>query len=402
MSWLAIFFCRAKCKIALVLFTVNAKTGENIYMKTTNNLNRVLMAAVAVLAFATSAFAIPKGPCDPKPQPDVCCEEPAPGPFAFSYAKDMSLSCPSDFYLTADFLLMQAREDGLEYAMTQNQFFQNNNYNQFPLDESEVIGYTTKGHTSDWNYGVRVAMGFYLTHDAWDLRATYTYFRINNDKGIETKNEVLLPLWVQTVQPVPSDSVKFSARWTADVNNFDLTIGKPYHISRYVVFNPNVGIKFAKIDQDFKVRYGATWDPTTDRINSVNENDFWGIGMKAGFDTEWLFGAGFSLLAKANAALLYSHFDVEQHINGVVDDSINHEFYTVTPYTDLSLGLNWSKHFSKNRYVISLRASYEFQAWFDQNRMRRFFDQVSPEANMEASRANLYITGFVFGVGMDF
>ena len=42
-----------------------------------------------ILAF--SAYAIPKDPCEPK---DTCCEEPAPGPYAFSYPKDLGLVCP--------------------------------------------------------------------------------------------------------------------------------------------------------------------------------------------------------------------------------------------------------------------------------------------------------------------
>ena len=69
-----------------------------------NLSNKLFVALVATLLAATTAYAIPKGPCD-KPK-DVCCEEPAPGPFAFNYPKDVGLSCPRDFYLYADFLIM--------------------------------------------------------------------------------------------------------------------------------------------------------------------------------------------------------------------------------------------------------------------------------------------------------
>lgn len=373
-------------------------------MNTTNKLNRVLMAATAVLAMATSAFAIPKGPCDPKPNPEVCCEEPAPGPFAFSYAKDMSLSCPSDFYIRGDFLLMQAREDGLEYALTQNQDVVPSN--SFPLEESEIQGFTTDNHSTDWNYGARVTIGFYLNHDAWDLRATYTYFRINNDKGTIVKNKVLLPFWVTPDTDVPSDAKQTSARWTGTAHDLNLTLGKPYHVSRYMILNPMVGVKFAKIDQDFKVRNSGTWAvaPASQRIDMVGDNDFWGVGAIVGMESEWLFGAGFSLFANASAALLYSHFDVEQTVFETVElnNTIDHEFNTITPAANLCLGLQWCKHFSKNRYAVSIRGAYEFQAWYDQNRMRRYLDNTRPECNIELPRANLYLSGFVFGVGFDF
>ncbi len=370
-------------------------------MKTTSMLNKALMAATAVFAMATTAFAIPAGPCDPKPQPDVCCEEPAPGPFAFSYAKDMSLSCPSDFYFRADFLLMQAREDGLEYAVTQDNV--NVPLNRYPL-VGEVQGFNTDDHSTDWNYGARIALGFYLNHDAWDLRATYTYFRINNDKGTIVKNEALLPYWVTPDVAVPSDAKQSSARWTGTAHDLDFTLGKPYHISRYVIFNPNFGVKFAKIDQDFKVRNSGSWSSGIQRIDMVADNDFWGVGAVLGVETEWLFGAGFSIFANAQASLLYSHFDIKQNFytTETVTNTLNHEFNTITPNAKLNVGLSWCKHFSKNRYAISLTAAYEFQAWYDQNRMRRFFDDTNPACNTELPRANLYISGFVFGVGMDF
>lgn len=396
-----------------MLSTVNAKTGEKIFMNTTNKLNRVLMAATAVLAMATSAFAIPKGPCDVKPQPDVCCEEPAPGPFAFSYAKDMSLSCPSDFYIRADFLLMQAKEDGLEYAVTQNEDFAAN-LNQLPLDEGEIQGFTSDDHSTDWNFGARVAIGFYLNHDAWDLRAQYTYFRINNDKGTIVKNQVLLPFWSDPAVGVPVDAKQTSARWTGTIHDLNLTLGKPYHVSRYVILSPNVGVKFAKIDQDFKVRNSGTWPvtPSTQRIDMVIDNDFWGVGAMVAMESEWIFGAGFSMFANASASLLYSHFDIKESLFVTVDNDnrVDHEFNTVTPNANICIGLAWCKHFSKNRYAFTLKGAYEFQAWYDQNRMRRFLDtngtigalNGNPASNIECPRANLYLNGFVFGVGFDF
>ena len=62
-------------------------------------ISLALISSVAVLLTANAFAEIPAEPCEEKP--DVCCKDPAPGPFAFSYAKELSLSCPKDFYFNA-------------------------------------------------------------------------------------------------------------------------------------------------------------------------------------------------------------------------------------------------------------------------------------------------------------
>ena len=286
-------------------------------MNTQKNIRKVLIAIVATLSMV-SAFAIPKGPCETKP--DVCCEEPAPGPFAFSYAKDMGLSCPRDFYFDADYLLMQANEEGLEYAITQGTTA---NRAVFPLTEGDVQGYTTGSHSADWNHGVRLACGFFLNHDAWDVNAAWTYFRINDDSGINTNNAILLALWLDPGLTTRTNQGTqlcrtASARWTGDLHTLDLNLAKPYHISRYVVFNPFFGVRFGWVGQNYMARYGGDWyDGAADDINvdMISKNDFWGVGARTGLNTEWHVGSGWYLFGNVAAALLYSHFDVEQSVH---------------------------------------------------------------------------------------
>jgi hypothetical protein len=134
------------------------------------------------------------------------------------------------------------------------------------------------------------------------------------------------------------------------------------------------------------------------------KNDFWGFGARAGLDSEWRLGSGWNLFGNVAASLLYSHFDVEQKVTfaDAIRTQIDHDFYTVTPNTEIALGLRWTKPFSKNKYLLSVKAAYEFHAWMDQNRLRRFFDTAAPSANDEVSKGNLYLTGFAFDVGFDF
>ena len=87
------------------------------------------------LLLTSISFAIPKGPCNKKEK--VCWEEPTPGPFAFSYPKDMNLSCPQDFYVKGEFLLMQVKEEGLDkyFALLQ----QTSSTSKVKIDGKEII-----------------------------------------------------------------------------------------------------------------------------------------------------------------------------------------------------------------------------------------------------------------------
>ncbi|NGX33546.1 MAG: hypothetical protein K1060chlam4_01616, partial [Candidatus Anoxychlamydiales bacterium] len=220
-------------------------------MKKNNFLNKTLFSLAAAL-FASSAIAIPKDPCAPK---DVCCEEPLPGPFAFSYPKDVGLSCPRDFYVHGEFLLMKPSEEGLEYAMDQDKTGASN---IFPLLNGKIKGFSRNSDEWDWRYGFRAGFGFYAMHDAWNFQADWTYIKIKSDSEVTNGGTgVLLPLFYPTTDAFNNtiNMHNASARWSGDYNTMDLMIGKPYHVSRYFTSNPMFGLRAGWIDQDYHIRY---------------------------------------------------------------------------------------------------------------------------------------------------
>ena len=370
------------------------------------------------LLFTSFSFAIPKEPCDKK---EVCCEEPAPGPFAFYYPKDMNLSCPRGFYVKGEFLLMHVKEEGLEYAMTQNTLTGiNENDNAFPLTGGDIQGYSEGHHNWDWTGGCRVAMGFYLNYDCLNAEANWTYIRINNDSGKNVTGGVLLPFWLTPNLDLGlfvNDNISSSARWTGNLNTLDIKLGKPYHISRFVIFNPHLGLRMAWIDQDYTSRNGGNFDLTLigdgENLEMSAKNDFWGVGPRVGIDTEWHFADSWYLFGNMAASLLYSHFDVFQEV--ILDKKtlyqLKHDFYTNSPNMEIILGLCWCHLFSKNRYMVSLKAAYEMHQWWEQNRLRRFFDKDSgilgnplsaSSSNDEVARGDLTVNGFSFAIQFDF
>ncbi len=259
-------------------------------MKEKKLLFKVLF--VLAILLSTSVFAISKGPCDTN---DVCCEQPAAGPFAFAYPKDLGLACPRDFNVYAEFLLMKPSEDGLEYAMDQDS---SGASNIFPLVNGSVKGFSRGSDEWDWRYGVRAGFGFSGMSDAWNVSVDWTYIKIKSDS--ESSNEgtgFLLPLFYPA-RGVANDFISMqnaSSRWSGDYSTMDLMIGKPYHVSRYYISNPMFGIRAGWIDQDYHVRY---FQGNSSKRNVFLKNDYWGAGLRGAYEVKFLLGSGCYIYGK--------------------------------------------------------------------------------------------------------
>lgn len=361
-------------------------------------ISLVLMSSVAVLLTANVFAAIPAEPCDEKP--DVCCKEPAPGPFAFAYAKELSLSCPKDFYFDAQYLLMQTKEEGLDFAIVQKNGG-TAGANTYPVTGGEIQGFSTGSSKWNWNNGLRLAFGGYFNHDVWGLEAQYTYLRIKDDHGLDATGSVQLPFWINNA----SGSQVFdnvSMRWTGNINVFDLMLMKPYHVSRSFALTPSVGLRGSWIEEDFLVRHGNR--TTYGKYTMTAKNDFWGIGLRAKLNSEWTLNSNFSLFGHVASSMLYSHFDVTQSaatFASAGDYEINHDFYTNTPNVEMALGLSYGQYFCQKKHHVNLRIAYEFHEWFSHNRLRRFTDGAAPGFNDE-SRGSLMYNGLSFQLAFNF
>lgn len=385
-----------------------------MHLKCNHAFSRMLASSVALLMATASLYAIPKDPCEP-PVPPVCCEEPKPGPFAFSYPFDMDLNCPRDFYFRADALAMQAKQDGMDFAIEDG-----NGTGSNLISQGELGGFSSNNSDWDWNPGMRLGAGFYLNHDAWNLDFSWTWLNITNysTASVGTSGGTLIPLWT-TGAGTPATLLGNSAgaNWHTGYNTLDIKLAKPYYVSRYFIVSPHFGVRGATIRQHFSVDYGG--NGITYRTIHHGDNDFWGFGSRAGVNTDWLLGKGWKLFGNIAASMLFGKFEVQQKLgygSGTSNTDgfdLDYDFYQNVPNLELILGLGWSKYFSKKRYCISLDLAYEFHEWFDQLNMRRFFTgstgiptAATPAAthmyaNDVVSRGNLTLNGLSFSVQFD-
>ncbi len=372
----------------------------------------MLASSFAILSIATSLYAIPKGPCE-RPKEEICCENPKPGPFAFAYPQDIGLNCPRDFYVHVDALAFQAKQDGMEFAIEDTSG--NNGLPDAPITYGKVIGFSGKNSDWDFNPGARAGFGFYLDHDAWTVDFNWTWLNITNYKhgDATTSGSGLIPLWILgSGTPNAQFGPHSSAVWKAHYNTLDMDLGKPYHISRYVIFNPHFGLRAGWIDQHFSVDFGGA-ESGPNRTIHHGDNDFWGIGLRGGLNTDWIVGKGWNLFANFSASMLASKFEVHQNmvLPGTDGDGfdLNYDSYQNVPNMELAVGIAWNKYFDKNKYRIGMRFAYEFIQWWDQLNMRKFFSgngQASTPVNVgyasdTVSRGNLSLNGFSLRLQVD-
>lgn len=364
-------------------------------------------ATPLLLLAASNLIAIPPNPCElPK---TACCSDSNPGPFAFSYPHDLDLTCPSDFYFHVDALAFQPKEDGMAWAIYNNQT------DFSPLYNAKIVGWSD--NKKDWKYdwGMRIGAGFYLDPDAWNLDFNWTWLKLSDYKKSSAPGTGLfIPLWAlgkDTVAEVMLSN-NISAVWNGSYTTFDLSLGKPYFVSRYLILSPHFGGRGGWINQHFSVDYSgfvAANSSPNRYIHHANQ-DFWGVGIRAGLDSDWFLGKGFWLFGQTAASLLYGKFEIDQNLTTPVSVSVripgqgfnlDDDIYKNIPNFEIILGLGWSHSFDKRKYQVGLRAAYEFHYWWNQLNLRRFWTANPSYANDVIARGDLSLSGFSLSFQLD-
>jgi len=345
------------------------------------------------LLVGISAFAIPKGPCDPKPE---CCEQPDDH-YAFLYPYDNGLACPRGFNVTGEFLWMKAIEDNLDFTAN------------FPTPPASVpisqdvtlIGFSSEGRQWAWRPGFRVGFGYDHSFDSWAMDGTWTYIKIKDKAEAVNRNNQLAATWQWfsgvTTNPMVS---RARARWSGDYNTFDINIGKPIHFSRYFIFNPFFGARAAWIDQDYQAKYN---DDDGHLMTFFFKNDFTGLGPRIGFDGKYLLPSNWSFFGKISSSLLFGKFDLSAtgNDNFVPGNAWNYEFdfYNQRSNLELILGINFSKYFNKQQYKVNFNLAYNATYWWGMNHIRTLADYLLTKSQ---PYGDLYFNGLSAGFNIEF
>jgi len=190
-------------------------------------------------------------------------------------------------------------------------------------------------------------------------------------------------------------------------DNLYLDLGRDFFVSKYLSLRPSFGaeaawftftsnVKFsggtpvslpvaqeannASIDlsqfqiEDISGNIPFTETRTLDGVGDCNlqtnfKEKFVGIGPRAGLDTRWHLGEGFSIYGDVNAALLYGYF--KNALSQTYGDQPANEarayynFHRLVPTAKFEMGLVYDKYIMCETQHVSMALGYENQYYWD-------------------------------------
>ena len=138
-----------------------------------------------------------------------------------------SANIANRFFVTGEALFWWAREGGLEYAVVDRAY----NDEDSILNDGQFLNPDTR-----WNTGFRIGLGYVFKHDNWDLNASWTYFQSRSDSHSTESDHQVLPLWSN----VPTNGANLTAesadaKWKVRLNIVDLEMGRAFMTSKWLV-----------------------------------------------------------------------------------------------------------------------------------------------------------------------
>jgi len=281
-------------------------------------------------------------------------------------------------WVTGDVLLWKASEDDLDFAVKSS---------------SRTL---VKGHVVEpefeWDWGFRLGLGYKLPHDQWDLYLNYTYVHGDAHKHVGAGDGAIYGSYAAFfgIYPLPVPPATFyedsaHSHWNMNLNMADLELGRNMIASKWLSLRPFIGLRGLVIQQDYNISYhgGSAFLSDTQKVGMTN--DYWGVGLRMGLDTLWGLGHGFSIYGNGAAALLSGTFDVHQK-NHMEKENLTRmnihddDHWNVVATAELALGLQWDHFFHQDRYHFGVNLGWEFNAFFNQNRIMRFLSMQNPGA----------------------
>jgi len=277
------------------------------------------------------------------------------------------------------FLYWQAKEDGLEYAIK-------NSNPDTGLD----------GKVVDPNFSFepafRLALGFYLPHDCWDVSFYYTRFESKSrdddtsvlNEPISSAGRGLIPVWVHPAAFGGSlNDIRWAnakATWKIRYNVIDARLGKDFCVNCILALNPYFGLKNGIIHQNFNVSYrnGNVVSIENSSVTPIAtdvalKNFSYGIGPLLGLASSWRIGCSWSFFTNLSFSLLHTRFNLSRIENDLSTQIINgqtrndraefsEKYWTYKPQAELAIGIRWDKCFGCSSH-LGIGAAYEGSYW---------------------------------------
>ena len=270
--------------------------------------------------------------------------------------------------------LWNAHEDGLEFVIDNEV-----SPSQF---QGNLVDADYKNPHFKWNWGFKVGAGYAMNRDGWDVDLLWTHFHTHAKKNVQAdSNSTLLPLWSGFASTAGGalTATNANADWKLHLDLLDLELGREFWTSRWLTLRPFIGLRGVRIHQKYDIEHmGGSFGVAPNFFtNKVHLKDYFkGVGIRAGLNTDWEFGCGFSAYGNFAVSIIYGRFNVKDKENNhevqspfstiQVVDTEDH-FRASKAITDLALGLQWRDNFWKDRLGLTVAFGWENHIFFNQN-----------------------------------
>jgi hypothetical protein len=277
------------------------------------------------------------------------------------------------------------------------------------------VGISMKTHEAKFGYdaGWRAGVGYRLPYRAWDFYGNWTHLNADAHKTVEPgPNQSVANIW--GTLNLPSALDRSVGHQDLELNTFDFELGKTIHFTPPFMIRPFLGIKYAWIDQSLKVdNQLADLVPNTTRTHFHFDNDFRGIGLRFGFNTDWEIDKGFAVIGRAAYSLLWGKLRLnhKEHYEFLAPGGavIVHDFdfpenrHIVQNVVELFAGLRWEKIYHHEKYRFRIQGGYEAQYWPSFNQLTRIAEVTNINMDMVFPfSGDLGFHGWTAGVRFDF
>jgi hypothetical protein len=308
-----------------------------------------------------------------------------------------------DLFIEGELLCWNAHENGLPVAVV-NQGSSSN------LSHAKI-----RTIHSDWDLGLRLALGCNLPRDGWDLSLSWLRLNTGGHKHINSgTNRAIFPSRTQPADPIPSSSAakKAHSHWKLLINQLDLDLGREFFVSKWLTLRPHFGLRTAWIHQKWNTlfrNFNNTALPNRDRLKY--RDHYWAMGPEMGIDTQWGLGEGWSIFSNVSGAILYGfhsiHDEEKDHpaqfttshsgkfVNAASKYRISH------PVLDLMLGIRYDYMFYNDRFHLGLEIGWENHVYFSQNQFPVFTSNNSL-GSVVSNQGDLTFQGWTVGARLDF
>lgn len=360
------------------------------------NFNKKVPASLVAFAASASVFAAPDMDSrvhNLEQQMKQVRTETATGTYGAKTASARPEVDGAGFFVNVDVLYWHVKMGGTEYCYT----------DQDPQATLPLAG-AMQENSFDWDFGFRVGLGYNFQHDSWDTFLNYTYYRTSDfDKSVAGFGGSLVPL--KGTPSITGDTnltyaSEASSDYSFDFDNVDLELGRNYFISRSLSFRPHFGLRSSWIDLTQNSSFTGGNVLGDNLLQVYDNNNFWGIGPRAGVNSKWYLTKGFGIIGNISGSLLYGYYKVQHNENDTANLSneikINGNMHRFAPNAQLLLGLSYDKYIFNDKQHIGVSLGWEILYYWRVNQMIKSDDFQVLKYERYSEDAALY------GVTLDF